>query len=100
VPGLTVALAQNGKIIYAQGYGYDDSKRATKATDIFEIGSLTKRFTAAVIVKLQEQGKLHVDDSMATYLPQYGFSTAITLRMLLTHTSGLADYTSFPQFSD
>ena len=99
VPGVTVAIAQNGNMIYAQGYGYDDGKRATKATDIFEIGSITKQFTAAVIMKLQEQGKLHVDDSMATYLPQYGFPSAITLRMLLTHTSGLADYTSFPQFS-
>ena len=101
VPAVTVALAQNGKIIYAQGYGYSDvsTKQAATPSDIFEIGSITKRFTAAIIMKLQEQGKLHVDDSMATYLSQYAFPSAITLRMLLTHTSGLANYTAFPQFS-
>lgn len=102
VPGVTVDLAQNGNTIYAQGYGYSDvsTKQAAKPTDIFEIGSITKQFTAAIIMKLQEQGKLHVDDSMSTYLPQYGFPSAITLRMLLTHTSGLANYTSFSQFPD
>lgn len=102
VPGVTVDLAQNGNTIYAQGYGYSDvsTKQAAKPTDIFEIASITKQFTAAIIMKLQEQGKLHVDDSMSTYLPQYGFPSAITLRMLLTHTSGLANYTSFSQFPD
>lgn len=102
VPGVTVDLAQNGNTIYAQGYGYSDvsTKQAAKPTDIFEIGSITKQFTAAITMKLQEQGKLHVDDSMSTYLPQYGFPSAITLRMLLTHTSGLANYTSFSQFPD
>ena len=51
-------------------------------------------------MKLQEQGKLHVGDSMSTHLPQYGFPSPITLRMLLTHTSGLANYTSFSQFPE
>lgn len=102
VPGVTVGLAQNGNMIYAQAYGYSDvaTKQAAKRTDIFEIGSITKQFTAATIMKLQEQGKLHVADSMATYLPQYGFNSAITLRMLLTHTSGLANYTTFSQFPE
>jgi D-alanyl-D-alanine carboxypeptidase len=101
-PGATVGLAQNGKMIYAQGYGYSDvaTHQATKASDIFEIGSITKQFTAAIIMNLQQQGKLNVDDSMATYLPQYGFPSAITLRMLLTHTSGLANYTSFAQYNE
>jgi D-alanyl-D-alanine carboxypeptidase len=102
VPGVTVALAQNGTMIYAQGYGYSDESthQATKSSDIFEIGSITKQFTATILMKLQEQAKLHADDSMATYLPQYGFPSTITLRMLLTHTSGLANYTTFPQFSE
>jgi len=64
---------------------------------IFEIGSITKQFTAALIMKFQEQGKLHVADSMASYLPEYGFPAAITIRMLLSHTSGLADFTDFPE---
>ena len=102
VPGVTVALAQNGAVMYAQGYGFSDlmTHQATQPNVIFEIGSITKQFTAAIIMKLQEMALLHVDDSMATYLPEYGFPSAITIRMLLTHTSGLANYTTFPQFTD
>jgi CubicO group peptidase (beta-lactamase class C family) len=67
---------------------------------LFEIGSITKQFTAALIMKLQEQGQLHVDDSIAAYLPEYNFPSTITLRMMLTHTSGLANFTDFPQLGD
>ena len=58
---------------------------------------LGMQFTAALIMKLQELGKLHLADSLASYLPEYGFPAPITIRMLLTHTSGLADFTDFPQ---
>jgi D-alanyl-D-alanine carboxypeptidase len=100
VPGMAVALAKKGTILYAQGYGVIDlsTQEPTDPKIIFEIGSITKQFTAALIMKLQEQGRLHVDDSVTTYLPGYGFSSAITIRMLLTHTSGLADFTNFPDF--
>jgi D-alanyl-D-alanine carboxypeptidase len=102
VPGVTVALAQNGTVLYAQGYGVTDlsTRQATQSDAIFEIDSVTKQFTAALIMKLQEQGQLHVDDSIALYLPKYSFPSAITIRMLLTHTSGLADYLRFPQFAN
>lgn len=102
VPGITVALAKNGSMLYVQGYGVTDltTHQPTPPATVFEIGSITKQFTAALIMKLQEQGKLHVDDSIAGYLPEYTFPSAITLRMLLTHTSGLADYTNFPQLGD
>lgn len=100
IPGMTVALAKNGTMLYAQAYG--DSDTATGATaqtsTIFEIGSITKQFTAALIMKLQEQGALHVDDSIQTYLPEYKFPSGITLRMLMNHTSGLANYTGFTQY--
>ncbi len=97
---MTVALAKNGTMLYAKAYGDSDiaTQSATEASTIFEIGSITKQFTAALIMKLQEQGALHVDDSISTYLPDYKFPSAITLRMLLTHTSGLANYTSFTQY--
>jgi CubicO group peptidase (beta-lactamase class C family) len=102
IPGMTVALAKKGTILYVQGYGVSDltTRQATQPSVIFEIGSITKQFTAALIMKLQEQGQLHVDDSLATYLPEYNFSPIITLRMMLTHTSGLADFTNFPQLGD
>ena len=74
------------------------TRQPTQPSVIFEIGSITKQFTVASIMQLQEQGQLQVDNSIAVYLPEYDFSTAITLRMLLTHTSGLADTTTFPSW--
>ena len=102
VPGVAVALAKNGTMLYVQAYGVSDltTRQATQPSVVFEIGSITKQFTAALIMKLQEQGQLHVDDSIATYLPEYNFPSAITLRMMLTHTSGLADFTNFQQLGD
>jgi len=102
MPGMTVALAKKGSMLYVQGYGVSDlsSRQATQPSVLFEIGSITKQFTAALIMKLQEQGQLHVDDSITTYLPEYNFPSAITLRMMLTHTSGLANFTDFPQLGD
>lgn len=102
IPGMTVAVAKKGTMLYVQGYGVSDltTQQTTQPGVIFEIGSITKQFTAALIMKLQEQGQLHVDDSIATYLPEYNFPPAITLRMMLTHTSGLADFTNFPQIGD
>jgi D-alanyl-D-alanine carboxypeptidase len=102
MPGMTVALAKKGTMLYVQGYGVSDltTQQTTQPGVLFEIGSVTKQFTAALIMKLQEQGQLHVDDSIATYLPEYNFPPTITLRMMLTHTSGLADFTNFPQLGD
>ena len=99
VPGITVAIAKNGAMLYVQGYGVTDlpTHQPMRPAVIFEIGSITKQFTAALIMKFQEQGKLHVADSMASYLPEYGFPAAITIRMLLSQTSGLADFTDFPE---
>jgi D-alanyl-D-alanine carboxypeptidase len=102
IPGITVALAKKGTMLYVQGYGVSDltTRQATKPNVIFEIGSITKQFTAALVMKMQEQGQLHVDDSIAAYLPEYNFPPSITLRMMLTHTSGLVDFTNFPQLGD
>jgi D-alanyl-D-alanine carboxypeptidase len=102
MPGMTVAVAKNGSTLYVQGYGVSDltTRQMTQPGVIFEIGSITKEFTAALIMKLQEQGQLRVDDSITVYLPEYNFPSPITLRMMLTHTSGLADFTNFPQLGD
>lgn len=102
MPGMTIALAKNGTMLYSKGYGVSDltTHQLAQPNTIFEIGSITKQFTAALIMKLQEQGRLQVDDSVAKYLPEYNFSPAITLRMMLNDTSGLADFTSFPQLGD
>jgi CubicO group peptidase (beta-lactamase class C family) len=100
IPGMAVALAKNGTMLYVKAFGFSDMAMhaTTQANTIFEIGSVTKQFTAALIMKLQEQGKLNVDDPVNKYLAKYNFPAPITLRMLLTHTSGLANYTTFAQY--
>ena len=102
IPGMTVALAKNGLTLYVKAYGASnlETHQPPQPGTIFEIGSITKQFTAALIMKLQEQGRLQVDDSISMYLPEHHFPSAITLRMMLTHTSGLADFTNFPQLGD
>lgn len=99
IPAMTIALAKKGSMLYTQAYGLSNVAAGLTAqpATIFEIGSITKQFTAALIMNLQEQGKLNVNDTMTSYLPQYGFPSAITIRMLLNQTSGLADFTNFPQ---
>ncbi|HLZ33978.1 MAG TPA: serine hydrolase domain-containing protein [Nitrospira sp.] len=101
IPGMTVALGKSGQLLYVGAYGVSDTgtSQATQPGTIFEIGSITKQFTAALIMQLQERGKLNVDDSIDLYLSEYAFPPVITLRMLLTHTSGLPNYTTFPQIN-
>jgi CubicO group peptidase (beta-lactamase class C family) len=64
---------------------------------LFEIGSITKQFTAASILQLQEAGKLHIDEPLSRYLPDAPHAGEVTLRQLLTHTSGLHDYLDGPR---
>jgi len=97
--GVAVSIAKNGNILYAQGYGYANLQTCQPAQPAveFQIGSVTKQFTAAAVLQLQNKGMLNIDQTVATYLPSYGFDSRITLRMLLNQTSGLADYLNFPQ---
>jgi CubicO group peptidase (beta-lactamase class C family) len=92
IPGLVYGVYRDGRRIESGAFGYSDIERNTKAsTDaIFEIGSVTKQFTAAAILLLQQDGKLRLDDPVAKYLP--GTPAAwkrVTLRHLLNHTSGI-----------
>ncbi|WP_432592298.1 serine hydrolase domain-containing protein [Stenotrophomonas maltophilia] len=98
VPGAAIAVTVDGKPVYSSAYGLRDRERALPArTDTpFEIGSITKQFTAAAIVQLQEAGKLQLDDPLARYLPHAPHASEVTLRQLLTHTSGLHDYFDGP----
>ncbi len=93
-PGIAVAVVHNGKIVTAQGFGYADiaAKRAVTPDTRFAIGSVTKQFTAAAIMLLVHDGKLRLDDTLATYVPRLPNAKAITLRMLLNQTSGLHNY--------
>ena len=88
-------IARNGTIELNKGYGWKDVKSKTlhDSASIFQIGSITKQFTAAIILKLQEEGKLSVSDPINKYLSDYPNGNKITLYHLLTHTSGIDDYT-------
>jgi D-alanyl-D-alanine carboxypeptidase len=98
LPGLTIEVARHGRPIYARAYGYADLTPClrTQVTTDYQIGSVTKQFTAAAILQLQSTGKLALDDAVAGYLPAYAFDSRITVRMLLNQTSGLPDYLSLP----
>lgn len=95
--GMTVAIAKGGTVLYTQAYGYANLStcQAMESTAEFQIGSITKQFTAAAVLQLQNAGKLDIDNSIITYQPSYAFDPRITLRMLLNQTSGLADYLNF-----
>jgi D-alanyl-D-alanine carboxypeptidase len=98
LPGMTVAVAKDGSVLYTQGYGYSDlgTCQPIQANAELQIGSVTKQFTAAAILQLQQAGLLDIDKTVVTYLPNYAFDSRITLRMLLNQTSGLQDYVGFP----
>ena len=87
-----VLIAENGKPVYQKAFGYREfeNKIPLQTTDIFELASVSKQFTAMIIMMLKEKGKLNYDDLVEKYLdiPYKG----ITIRNLLTHTSGLPDY--------
>lgn len=94
-PGLGIILSQSGKTVYQAAVGMADitTKTPLNVDQLFEIGSVTKQFTAAAILLLQQQGKLSVNDRLHQYLPNFPHHRdKITLAHLLSHTSGLADY--------
>jgi len=101
-PGTVVAIAEQGRIIYTSAYGLGDRERQLPATvgTNFEIGSITKQFTSAAILQLQEAGKLHIDDKLAEYLPDAPHAKEVTLRQLLSHTSGVVDYLDGPDIEE
>jgi CubicO group peptidase (beta-lactamase class C family) len=92
----TILVATKGAVIVEKGYGYKD--KSTKALNdtntIFQIGSITKQFTSAIILRLLEQHKLSLQDSVTKYIPDYPNGNKITIENLLTHTSGIFNYTN------
>ena len=89
-------IAQHGKILLQKSYGYKNfaSHVLNDSNTIFQICSITKQFTATVILKLQEEGKLSLTDKLDRYFPQFKYAGEITIENLLTHTSGIYNYTS------
>lgn len=98
----TVLIARDGKPIVSRGYGMANIELGVPNTPetIFRLGSVTKQFTAMSIMMLQERGKLNVNDAMCKYIAACPDAwKPITIRNLLTHTSGITNYTGFPDFA-
>ena len=95
-----VLVAKNGAILLNKGYGYrnDSGKVLNNEQTIFQLGSITKQFTSAVILKLQEEKKLAVSDKISKYFPNYPKGDSITIQQLLSHTSGIYNYTNDQNF--
>jgi len=94
-PGLSVIVLKNGKTVFESSYGLanlDAQTPITPGTD-FRLASFTKQFTAMCVMLLVHDGKLSYDDKLTQIFPDFpAYGGAITVRMLLTHTSGLKDY--------
>lgn len=97
-----VLVGEKGKIVHAKGYGMANMEWAipVQADTKFRIGSVTKQFTAAVILQLAQEGKIKLDGKITDYLPDYRKDTGdkVTVHQLLNHTSGIPSYTSNPEF--
>lgn len=92
VPGLSIAVAQEGTVIHARGYGYADAARAlpAKADTRYPIGSLTRQFTATAVLQLVDEKKLALEDELSKLLPAFPVGEhKVTLQHLLSNTSGI-----------
>ena len=97
IPGLSIAIVRNDSVVYAKGFGVLAVHGSTPVNEktLFEIGSSSKAFTATLIAMLVSDGKMHWDDRLTTYLPDFRMydpvaNEAVTIRDALTHRSGIA----------
>jgi len=94
VPSASVAIVKDGRVVYVRAFGDARLDPKTPATPQmrYSIGSISKQFTAAAMLLLQEQGKLSLNDKVAKYVPNLTRANEVTIRQLLSHTSGYQDY--------
>ncbi len=94
-PGATFLISKDGNIVYNKAFGLSNLELNTEmqTDNVFQIGSITKQFTAVAVMMLVEQGKLKLDATISTYIPDYPNGERITIHHLLTHTSGIKDFT-------
>ena len=94
VPSASLAIVKDGQVAYVKAYGDARLEPKTPATPEmrYSIGSISKQFTATAILLLQEQGKLSLDDKVGKFIPSLTRANEVTIRQLLSHTSGYQDY--------
>ena len=93
-PSVSVAVVRDGQLFYAKAFGSADlaARRAADGNTRYAVGSISKQFTVAALLLLQEQGKLSLDDRVAKYFPDLTRASEVSIRQLLSHTSGYEDY--------
>lgn len=101
-PGVEIAVVRNGSFVYQKGFGMRnvDDQVPPDAQTRFPIGSNTKQFTSTGILMLQDEGKLNIDEHLAKYLPEIPHGNQVTLRNLLMHTGGYAEFTEVEDFDE
>lgn len=93
VPSASIAIVRDGKIVLAKAYGSQGPTLPTATADAkYHIASISKQFTAAAMLLLEDEGKLSLDDKVAKYFPEITGADRITIRQILSHTAGLQDY--------
>jgi CubicO group peptidase (beta-lactamase class C family) len=101
VPGCALAIIHKGEIIYKRGYGLANLEHDVPITPatVFDIGSVSKQFTAACALVFEYQEKLKLEDNISKYLPELNYKQPITLLNLIYHTSGIPDYLELMSFA-
>jgi len=108
LPGMSIGIVHDQELIWARGFGFSDNEKKSPATakTIYRMASNTKLFTATAIMQLRDRGKLQLDDPVVKHLPWFRFrnrhpdAPTVTIRHLLTHTSGLPREAAFPYWTD
>ena len=100
IPGMQVLVVDHGRVIASRSFGVRDvvTKAPVDEHTRFEIGSITKQFTAAAILQLKERGKLKLTDKLGIYVPEYAAAKDVTIEQLLAQVSGIPDYTELPAY--
>src|SRR6476469_3733516 len=93
-PSASIAVVKDGRLAYAQAYGFANVDTKTPATTQmrYSIGSISKQFTAAAVLMLAEEGRLSLDDKVVRWLPELTRANNVTIRQLLSMTSGYQDF--------
>jgi D-alanyl-D-alanine carboxypeptidase len=102
IPGVSLAVVRDGRLILARGYGQADVELSVPVMhdSVFRLASVTKPFTAMAIMMLVEEGKISLDEPVAQYIPDIPSAWGkVTVRQALTHTAGLVDYLRVPGWS-
>ena len=100
LPGASIVIVKDGKVIYEKGYGHDSEGKTLTEKSLMRIGSVSKSFTAFSVLQLVDEGKIKLDDPVVKYLPELTMDDTrlqkVTIRHLLSHTSGIPSPTIVP----